>query len=272
MTLEKAAMTFPARRILVPDDLTPASRSAWAWARRFAARRARLESLFVYPMPPAPVEGLPSSALAPADAERIELSMREARAQASEWRVEPGDVVSVILRRARRADLIVMGAHCPSGAMRLLHRSVSEAVAREAPAPLLVVREDPAEVRTVLAPMNLESYADRGLELAAGAAAHLGAALLILHVVEPGARRRSPRGIIETRLSSLPAALLDKLRPRIIVRNGKPIEVILEESRRHGLLVLTAHRKSLLGDLVIGTTVERVMRHAAVPVLAAPSL
>ncbi len=272
MTLEKAAMTFPARRIVVADDLTPASQPAWSWARRFAMNGAHIESLFVYAMPQALLEGMPVPPLSSDDIKRIELIMRQQRPDASAWRLEPGEAPSVILRRARRANLIVLGTHGRAGLARLLRGSVSEAVVRDAVSPVLVAREASTAARAVLAPMNLQGYAEKGLTLAAEAAVFLGATLTILHVASPGIGKPNPRKILKEQLSRLPSKLRDHLQARIVVRAGNPIEVILEGARGHELLVLTAHRKSLLGDLVLGTTAERALRHAPCSVLAAPSL
>lgn len=43
---------------------------------------------------------------------------------------------------------------------------------------------------------------------------------------------------------------------------------ILRAERSRDMVVLVAHRKSLLGDMVLGTTIERVLRHSRLPVLA----
>lgn len=264
-------MTFPARRILVPEDFTPASACAWEWAGRFAAAGAPLESLFVWELPPAPPMGLPAPALSPRVRKELQERMREERPQAKLWTVETGDAVSAILRRARRSDLVVMCSHGRTGLARAAFGSVTEAVVRESPVPVLVARGSGAGVKTVLAPVLGRPYAFKGLLLAAEAAAFLGAELELLHVSPPGAREGNPRFAINGMLERLPKELRQKTRPRLSLRGGEPIPVILAEARRHDLVAMTAHRKSLLGDLVLGTTVERVLRHCPVPVLAAPS-
>ena len=69
----------------------------------------------------------------------------------------------------------------------------------------------------------------------------------------------------------LPPALFRAARPKLEVRVGNPVKEILRAGRARDLVVLVAHRKSLLGDMVLGTTVERVLRHCRIPVLAIPS-
>ena len=264
-------MKFPARRIIVPDDFTDASRHTWEWASRFAALDARLESLFVYDLPPAPAMGLPPPALSMHMKKGLLARMGQERPDAADWRIEEGDAAACILRRARRADLVVLGTHGRTGLLRAALGSVAEAVMRASPCPVLAVRTAPNEVRTVLAPVNLQAYAFEGLLLAAETAAFFGAELVLLHLSPIGEHEGNPRRVINGLIERLSADLRAKVRPRLILRGGDPIPDILAESCRHDLVVLTAHRKSLLGDFVLGTTVERVVRYASVPVLAAPS-
>ena len=61
------------------------------------------------------------------------------------------------------------------------------------------------------------------------------------------------------------------VKPEFEVRVGYPVKEILRAERGRDLVVLVAHRKSLLGNLVLGETVERVLRHSRVPVLAIPA-
>ncbi|NNN05789.1 MAG: universal stress protein [Elusimicrobia bacterium] len=264
-------MIFPARRILVPDDLTSASRRTWAWARRFAAPGACLESLFVYDPPITPILGLPAPELTEADEESLRERLRARRPGGSDYRVECGDPAFRILRRARHADLAVLGTHHRVGLSRALLGSVAEAVARDAEIPVLAVGAPLRRVSSVLAPVNGEPYAFAGLALAAQAAAFLGARLTVLNVRAQaggeGDSRRLVRGLIER----LPAAARDKTRPRVATAYGDPVSAILEESVRHGLVVLAARRKRLLSAWVLGGTVERVLRHSRVPVLSVPA-
>src|SRR6185437_6217100 len=60
-----------------------------------------------------------------------------------------------------------------------------------------------------------------------------------------------------------------ELSTKLLVRRGQPALEILRaaETLRADLLILTAHRRSVLGRLILGSTVSRVERHAPCPVL-----
>lgn len=262
--------TLPARRILVPVDLSHVSVLAWRWARAFAAHGAHLEALYVHETPATPVLGLPGLSLSAAGRARIMARMRKAYPGGS-VRVEQGDPSVVICRHARRFDLVVMGSHARRGIDRALLGSVCETVVRDAPVPVLSVKSGPRKVSSVLAPVNTLPYSRKGLLLAANAAEALGTTLTVLYVAQDKTRGPNPRFFINGMLSRLPEGLVKAVRPKLVLRTGEPLVEILKESRRHGLVVLTAHRKSLLRDLVLGTTAERVLRYAKHPVLSAPS-
>lgn len=260
---------FPARRILVPVDLSPASARAWRWAKTLAAPGARLEALFVRETDLAPILGLPQARLTARAKAALEARLRAAYPGAAP-RVEEGSVAALAARRAAGADLVVAGSHGRRGLDRFVLGSVSEEIVRLSPVPVLVARVPPRRVRSVLAPVNLRPYARKGLEAAARAAAFLGAGLTVL-CVEEGGRGPDARAFVSGMIAQLPEELKKASRPRLILRRGEPVREILRESRRHGLTVLTAHRRGLLADLVLGTTAERVVRHARAPVLAVPS-
>ncbi|MBI3564320.1 MAG: universal stress protein [Elusimicrobia bacterium] len=188
-------------------------------------------------------------------------------------RVVRGDPVRTLRRLAadRKYDLLVMGTHRRAGLARVLLGSVAEAVVVDSPCPVLVVPTGLRSLKRVLAPINEEAYARRGL-LAAGliARAHK-AKLTVLHVVTDPIFGMSPQRLLRKRIAELPDAVRREVRPEGEVGEFDVVRDILRASRGADLIVLAAHRKSLLGDFVLGTTVERVLRHSRVPVLAVPS-
>lgn len=262
---------FPTRRILVPVDFSPRSRAAWNWARALGGADASIEALYVHEPLPAGLMGLPaadflSRAARRKLADRIEETYRGARA-----RIEEGPVIASILRRARLAELVVMGSSGRHGLELVLNGSVTEAVVRGSPVPVLAVKAGFHPIRSILAPMCAERYARRGLLAAAEAAVRFGARLTVFHVDPDRRDVGNARFLLTGLLERLPEALRREPRPVILLERGEKIPWILKEARNHDLVVLTAHRKSLLGDVVLGTTAERVLRHSRVPVLAVPS-
>lgn len=252
---------FPPKRILVPFDFSARSRAALETAQAYAGRFGSALELFYVEKGPAP-----------ADRRRAVLR-KLARAGGPSARVEiaEGPAAPVILRHAEYsgADLVVMGTEGREGLRRLRAGSVAEAVVRDCPLPVLTVHERAIETAAVLAPMNFEPYAETGLVAAAQAAARLDATLTVLHVC-PRRDDEAMRAARE-RLGKLVAELpLPGPQPRVAVEHGDPVGTVLELAPAYGLIVLVARRKSLVGDAVLGTTAEQVLRRSPSPVLTIP--
>ncbi|MDX6771186.1 MAG: universal stress protein [Elusimicrobiota bacterium] len=263
---------FPPRRILAAVDLTPASAPSWRAATELAARfDATLDA--VYCEPPLGPEVEAYGAVARLDAVRGALArLRRRLGPGARLHVVRGEPAPVLARlaRERRYDLLVMGTHRRRGLSRLLAPSVAGAVARDCGCPVLVVPRYRA-IRRVLAPVNEADYARRGL-LAAGLVARaFKARLSVLTVVTDPVFGASPARLLRERIAELPEAVRRDARPESKVAREGPVADILRSTKGHDLVVLAAHRKSLLGDWVLGTTVERVLRHSPVPVLSVPS-
>jgi len=264
-------LRFPPKKILVPCDLSETSMQAWRHARALAKRfGAVLEAVYVESWT-GDTEFFPPSRLTPALRAEILGHMRRKLGPDVKTHVFEGDPLVVILRLARtlRPDLIVMGTHGFTGLERAWRGSVAEAVVRLSPVPVLVARGDPRAIRSVLAPVNFTDYAEYGFAFAAAAASALGARLTALHV-DAKEEGLSPGFALDRMVLQLPARLRAR-RIRLAEERGEPIDGILRTAAKHGLVVLVAHRKSLLKDMILGTTVERVLRHSPVPVLAVPA-
>ncbi|MDZ7732819.1 MAG: universal stress protein [Acidimicrobiia bacterium] len=124
----------------------------------------------------------------------------------------------------------------------------------------------PRAFRRVLAATDLSEGAQRALERAAVIARDHGAALAVLHVVDPevddlalGRGRELVDGLV---------ASLD-LAPETLVRSGRPFEEIVRSARELDvdLVVLGASGGDTVREHVLGTTSERVVRHGDRPVL-----
>ncbi|AWK86503.1 universal stress protein [Azospirillum thermophilum] len=131
-------------------------------------------------------------------------------------------------------------------------------------------------MRTLLVASDLSSRSDRAVAQAAYLAGRFGARLVLLHVVDdelPAAlfdagREQAIRLLAETASGS---GFLSPDRVAVRVDGGLDFRTILAVAAEEGagLIVLGAHRRSLLEDVLTGTTVERVIRNAATPVLVA---
>jgi nucleotide-binding universal stress UspA family protein len=262
-------MRFPPRRILAAVDLSPSSARAWHAARELAERfGARLHAVHCVPPPP------PELAAYGLDAEG------KARARAElKRRLGPGARLSVVsgrpadvlprLARERGFDLLVVGVTRRRALDRAARGSVAESLSRSSPCPVLVVPRRRA-IRRVLAPVNEGDYSRRGLAAAAVVARAFHARLDVLHIVTDPLFGAPPERLLASRLAELPLSARRGARTLHRASSEGPVFEILREARGEDLVVLTAHRKSLLGDWVLGTTVERVLRHSPVPVLSIP--
>jgi len=263
---------FPPRRVLVPVDLSEPSENAFRAARLVAEKfGARLEAAYCdAPLPPE---------IAAYDAQtrdsarrRTEAELRRRFAGAAVLHVARGDPARVILRlaRERRPDLIVMGTHGRRGLVRFVLGSVAETVLRYSPAPVLIVRKSFRAPRRVLAPVREDDDAQRGLVAAGLVARAFSARLDALHVVTDPLFGPRPERLLRERLARLPKDVLRDCSPTCEARLGDPLEHILRATHGRDLLVLVARPKSILGDLVLGTTAERLARYSPIPVLAIP--
>jgi len=268
-------LRFPPRRILAAVDPSEVSLRAWR-AARLAAERfgASLDAVYCDNLPPPEMAAYipPAGADARRRLDTVEY-LRRRMGPHARLRAVVGDPVRVLVRlaRERRYDLIVLGSHRRDGFARWLLGSTAEAVVRDAPCPVLIVPAAMHPIRRVLAPINESDYARKSL-LAAGLVARaLQARLKVLTVVTDPIFGMNPSKLLKTRIAELPADVVRDVKPEGEVRDSDPIRSILRASRGCDLVVLASHRKSLLGDFVLGTTVERVLRHSRAPVLAIPT-
>lgn len=162
--------------------------------------------------------------------------------------------------------------------------SVTETALNAARYPLLLVREPAHGValpyRRILVPTDMSLASGRAFPMAALIARAFGAPVIALHVAAPllgdrafgtsgvtyEAEARVPsEGALRQFLSSEFAGL--EVLPRVLV--GSAWDRIIETAvtERADLIVMSTHGRDSLADRVIGSHTERVIRHAACPVL-----
>jgi len=275
---------FPPRRILVAADLSGPSLSALnaakAWARRWGSSLeiVHVESppiLDVWAGPGLPV-GVPP--VTRETRRKIEEKLRKAAEGFPEARLKLRTVYGwppaalLELARPERADLLVMGTHGYAGLDRILTGSVSEAVIRRARIPVLAVPDkwNVPESSRVLAPWNASPYATRALRWARELARGLNATMVVLHVDEASRPLEKDWPALRGRLEKILGPASDWT---FRARAGDARTRIIAEanSGTYEFAVLSAHRRPFAADFALGSTVERVLRHAHIPVLAVPS-
>ncbi len=279
---------FSPKSILCPVDLSPASQTVLRWAGLFAeAYHARVEVLhaewFEYPayFLPSQMQEISEAAI------RNREVLRESLAKLIEDNlgknvhqsitILEGHPIQTILFSAEKTkpDLIVMGSHGRRGLDRMRLGSVSEDVVRQAGLPTLVVRAPetkpaPAKLSRVLCPVNFSEQSKQSLALSADVASTFGSQLLVMYAEEQ-----------ERSLATSQKQLCDWVPPETrkhcelleVVHHGNAAEQILVAAREHkvDLITLSARYRRFLDLTVIGTTTERVMRHADTAVLVHPA-
>jgi len=136
--------------------------------------------------------------------------------------------------------------------------------------------------RRILVPLDFSPPSTRAMRFAREWAKLFGSEVYLLHVVEPigtSARfQKSSVGAIPRDIVSQARVCLEELartefsqpiRTRIAVRNGKAFDQIAAAARdfRIDVIVIATHGRTGLKHMLLGSTTERVVRHAPCPVL-----
>lgn len=186
------------------------------------------------------------------------------------------------------SDLIVISTHGYTGLDYVLLGGTAQRVIRHAPCPVLVARgqkADPRLPQKILVPVDFSPASFAGLRCALALARKAGSRVTALHVVEPlGPLQRLEIDVdaYEKKLSHEVKERLQGLHAEIgepagafdtIFREGVPVHetVETEKSGSFDLVVMGSIGRSGLADMVLGSTAECVVRHAAGPVLVVRS-
>jgi nucleotide-binding universal stress UspA family protein len=137
-------------------------------------------------------------------------------------------------------------------------------------------------VKTIVVPIDFSPESKKALRYASRLAAQTGAALRLVHVVEPApflndlanvALVRSDKEVAQEAAVKLQCLAHDEVEEQTPVqaevRVGKPHNeiVALAKVLCADLIVIATHGYSGLKHAVLGSTAERVVRHATCPVL-----
>ncbi|MFQ5553452.1 MAG: universal stress protein [Thermoplasmata archaeon] len=209
-----------------------------------------------------------------------------------EVKVKVGEPVPGIAWAVTRSDvdLILMGTHGRTGLAHLVVGSVTEAVLRTVPVPVLALRpghEDrtATAVRRILWATDLSPVSERAWRYTLTLADLLGADVILLHVIHPNELAGladqpvpPPDRWIERYLAPLERELGSRgravgplgLHARWKVLVGVPAEVIVRQAQAEeaDLIVVGTHGRTGLRHVVLGSVAETVIRKAPCPVLA----
>jgi nucleotide-binding universal stress UspA family protein len=295
-------------KILVPCDFSPASKKALAYGLSMALEaQAALVLVHILPFSSMlayayPLEGdrVTRDKLDEIGGRLADLVGEEHR-KSVDLRVvsKAGNVHDELLGLIddERPDLVVMGTHGRRRFQRWVLGSVTEFVLRRTTAPLLTVsrldseheldRSEPVTLDRLLYATDLSASDRDATETALAIAADLSSDLMILHVMhnlgwghgsefipfDVEARTVRARDTAFKRLlDSVPEAARSDPRIRIELREGIPYETILEvaDTEKVDMILLNTRSRSGLDRALLGSTAERVVRGAHVPVLCLP--
>lgn len=281
------------KRIMVPVDFSEPSKKAVNYGLSLASEfESRLLLTHIAPFD----SGLYDKAktkllqLIPADwRERLDFEII----------VKAGDIRQELLATVeeKEVDLVVMGSRGRSYFERMLLGSVTERLLRKLPVPILTVshldpeREihtpGPVPLQRIVYATDLSEASEAGLEFSIRLAHGLDAHLTVLHVVQAvdialyGMETASfmpdyaaeARAQATERLNKLVALVSNGSVPiTTVVADGVPYEAInrISEQNHADLIVINLQGKGMLERALLGTTAERVIRTAHVPVLSLP--
>jgi len=278
---------FQIKRILVPTDLSQPGTIALRYARLFAEKfSAGLLIIYAEPMI-YPAAGLGIAGVYADDPHALVERESEIRIYANEPLggvafdvvATGGDPIPSIVHEAeeRGADLIVMATHGLRGWRRAILGSVTEGVLHQGKVPVLSISRPDAHsstsfgVKKILCPINFTEAARESLDYAAHLAESFDAELAVVHVVE----HTDPVSamVVEDDVRSWIAPSIQKrCTVRELVLRGGAAERVLDCAEDIGadLLVIGAQQKLFRDVTTIGTTTERIVRFARIPVLTLP--
>jgi universal stress protein A len=156
-------------------------------------------------------------------------------------------------------------------------RTTSSTNAKSTPVPALL------EIKSILVPTDFSAPSKKALDYAVPFAERFGAKLTLLHVVDPLATPDFANSFplmmendkviaaCKAQLQSLvkQTAIDPKLVEKTLVRQGRSFHEIADAARtlKADLIIISTHGYTGLKHALLGSTAERVVRHAPCPVL-----
>lgn len=279
--------SFELKKILVATDLTPASETAVAFAADLSETVGAEVILFnaISPITFVDYGSFDDDTMARATGELSKRTEAKLQEMAVEYfpqhlKVTPkavsGYPISSICNLAQEegVDLIIMGTHGRNPVMSFLIGSVVQGVQFRTTRPVITVPQrkhqlEAQEITTILCPVNFTDVAREALIHAGTLGAALGAEVVALHLLE--SEDVADIGEISRRLHQwIPESLRKLCDVRVLVRRGNAAEEVIRyaDKQRVDLIVIGAQHKRFANTTILGTTTERVTRHAPCAVMS----
>jgi nucleotide-binding universal stress UspA family protein len=295
------------RRILVPVDFSGPSHTAVNYGVSLALQfNARLILTHIVPSSTALVYTFPTQSFAfeQEQAKYAKSMMPDLVPEDYRQRldlqtiVKVGEVRSELLGivKDEKIDLVVMGTHGRNSVEKFFLGSLTERMLRKLPVPILTVSRldsaralqtaGPVPLRHVLYATDLSDSAEVGLKFSVELARGTGARLTVLHVLkavdtvywgtEGGYVAEELEMFREDAFSRLKHSLPEKGTEGVAITpmmtEGDPFREIIRvaDEEKVDLIVMNLQGKGLVERALLGSTAERVIRSAHVPVLSIP--
>ncbi|WP_178916079.1 universal stress protein [Natronomonas gomsonensis] len=181
-------------------------------------------------------------------------------------------------------DCIVIGTRGTSGLSRILLGSVAEQTLRESPVPVMTVHEETVidpDIGSILVPTDGSESAQTAVDQAGKLARSVDGTLHVIYVVETGQVingdrvRRLQEALEEIGEKALDLALEQVqsstyLPTETSILNGLPYLEIVRYAEEHDVdcIVMGTHGQKGIRRFLLGSTTDRVIRRADVPVIS----
>lgn len=212
-------------------------------------------------------------------ASRIREALPDARVAVA---LADGSIPSVLKRRSRDTDLLVVGSHRTRHARAVLTGRLPLRIAEHAACPVVVVPDDwRPRTGSVVVGVGDDESSDGALAFAATEAAGLGIELRVLHAwAPPASTSHVPILIDPDELRAAHGERLAEAARRARLRCRRVREHLHEGAAGFALVALAAdaelvvvgtHRSGPIGELLVGSTAASLMRESRTPVCVVPA-
>jgi len=212
-------------------------------------------------------------------------SLRRDRISASipsEAIVKTGEPWEKIIEEAKllRSDLIITASHGHSALEDIPLGNTAERVVRHALCSVLTVHKSveaplvpTVRLKKILVPIDFSAASEKALSKAVILAKRFGSEIVLAHVMETDPMQAALSHVPDAAKAAEPEGILARLGQQripadiareIVVRVARPFKAICEAAKtlEVDLIIITSHGHNVLKWDLLGSTAERVVRHA----------